>query len=166
MIWMRRRASRSSSGAKVVRSRPSNTTEPLVGRSSCRMQRPVVVFPHPDSPTSPSVSPRVSAKLTPATARTRPRVLLKSPVETSNSLTRSVTSRMGASAGDGMDVGELLRLPARAHVPTVADLAQRWTLGETPVDAECAARDEGAALGKPAQIGRLALDGRQTGSAG
>src|SRR2546422_5579470 len=30
------------------------------------------VLPHPDSPTSPSVSPRRISKLTPSTARTRP----------------------------------------------------------------------------------------------
>ena len=34
------------------------------------MQRPVVVLPQPDSPTSPSVSPRRIAKLTPSTALT------------------------------------------------------------------------------------------------
>ena len=36
------------------------------------MQRPVVVLPQPDSPTSPSVSPRRIVKLTPSTARTTP----------------------------------------------------------------------------------------------
>ena len=32
------------------------------------MQRPVVDLPQPDSPTSPSVSPAIIEKLTPATA--------------------------------------------------------------------------------------------------
>ena len=32
----------------------------------------VVVFPHPDSPTSPRVSPSRMSKLTPSTARTVP----------------------------------------------------------------------------------------------
>src|SRR5207244_13483360 len=40
------------------RSRPSKRIWPCVGRSSWRMHRPVVVLPQPDSPTSPSVSPR------------------------------------------------------------------------------------------------------------
>ena len=34
------------------------------------MRRPVVVLPHPLSPTSPSVSPGSTVKLTPSTART------------------------------------------------------------------------------------------------
>ena len=41
---------------------------PDVARSTCTTARPVVVFPHPDSPTSPSVSPGRRVKLTPATA--------------------------------------------------------------------------------------------------
>ncbi len=51
---------------------PSNTISPEVGRSSCRMQRPVVVLPQPDSPTSPKVSPFLMAKLTSSTALTWP----------------------------------------------------------------------------------------------
>ena len=46
-------------------------TWPLVGSSSLRAtQRPSVDFPQPDSPTSPSVSPRRILKLTPETACT------------------------------------------------------------------------------------------------
>ena len=37
---------------------PSKDTVPLVGSYSRMMVRPVVVFPQPDSPTSPKVSPR------------------------------------------------------------------------------------------------------------
>ena len=40
------------------RSRPSNTTSPPVGLRSRITARPVVLLPHPDSPTRPSVSPR------------------------------------------------------------------------------------------------------------
>ena len=36
---------------------PSNVTRPEVGSSRRRMTLPRVVFPQPDSPTSPSVSP-------------------------------------------------------------------------------------------------------------
>ena len=36
-----------------VSSVPSNLTEPEVGRISCSTERPVVDFPHPDSPTRP-----------------------------------------------------------------------------------------------------------------
>lgn len=50
--------------------RPSNAIVPAVGRSCSRISFEVVVFPHPDSPMSPSVSPAWIAKLTPSTAFT------------------------------------------------------------------------------------------------
>src|SRR5215467_11348562 len=58
----------SSRPSMVHRSLPSNRTVPAVGRYSCSKHRPVVVFPHPLSPTSPSVSPRRTTKLTSSTA--------------------------------------------------------------------------------------------------
>ena len=54
----------------LVMSWPSNTTRPDVALVTPRMMRPMVVFPQPDSPTSPRVSCSVSAKLTPSTAGT------------------------------------------------------------------------------------------------
>ncbi len=42
--------------------RPSNHTSPLVCGSRRRMTRPIVVFPEPDSPTKPSVSPALIPK--------------------------------------------------------------------------------------------------------
>src|SRR4030095_9635193 len=39
---------------------------PEVGFSSCKMQRPVVVLPQPDSPTRPRGSPRRVEELTPS----------------------------------------------------------------------------------------------------
>ena len=53
-------------------SRPSNVIEPPVGSSSRAMQRAIVDLPQPDSPTTPSVSPAFSEKLTPSTALTDP----------------------------------------------------------------------------------------------
>ena len=58
---------------------------PPVGSSSFMMQRAIVDLPHPDSPTTPSVSPSRSAKETPSTAftdatsfwKTMPRVIGK-----------------------------------------------------------------------------------------
>ena len=50
--------------------RPSKQISPAVGFSNCRMQRPVVVLPQPDSPTTPKVSPAENLKLTPSTAFT------------------------------------------------------------------------------------------------
>src|SRR5581483_850369 len=45
-------------------------TVPAVGSTSRRIARPSVVFPLPLSPTSPSVSPARTSRLTPSTART------------------------------------------------------------------------------------------------
>jgi hypothetical protein len=56
-ICIRRRATRSGSGLSAAMFCPSKITEPSVGSISRRMPRPRVVFPHPDSPTSPYVSP-------------------------------------------------------------------------------------------------------------
>src|SRR6185312_7002719 len=45
---------------------------PPLGSISRRMRRPSVLFPDPDSPTSPSVSPFAMSNDTPSTARTSP----------------------------------------------------------------------------------------------
>ena len=60
-------------------------------------QRPAVVFPQPDSPTSPNISPRSIAKLTSSTARTgwRPE---SQPPRAGNSFTSRRTSRSAISA--------------------------------------------------------------------
>ena len=51
---------------------PSKSISPDVGSIRRSTQRPVVDLPQPDSPTSPSVSPRAISKSTPSTARTLP----------------------------------------------------------------------------------------------
>ncbi len=71
-ICMSRRTPRSSSPPMVVSSRPRNFTEPDVGLCSCRMARPVVDLPHPDSPTTPRVSPASRCSETDETACTLP----------------------------------------------------------------------------------------------
>ena len=92
---IRRRTFLSSFSLKAVISCPSKMIWPLVGFSSWRMQRPVVVLPQPDSPTRPSVSPRRIEKLTPSTALTTaglpPR---RPPPPIGKCLTRSRTSRI------------------------------------------------------------------------
>ena len=52
---------------------------PEVGSSSHRMHRPTVVLPEPLSPTSPSVSPRATVKLTSLTAWTSPTLRARNP---------------------------------------------------------------------------------------
>src|SRR5262245_15697820 len=140
-------------------------TSPLVARTSWRMQRPVVVLPQPDSPTSPSVSPRRSSKLTPSTARTRPEWPPKSPPATRKCFTRFRTSRsegpsFTSGPGDAPRQGavEVGGLPARAHVSAAAHRAKRRRLGDAALDAEGAARREGAAGREPREIRWLALD--------
>ena len=68
-IW--RRVVRSASPDRCVISFPSNRTDPESGSSSRIAIRARVVFPHPDSPTSPSVFPGGTVRETPSTARTR-----------------------------------------------------------------------------------------------
>ena len=70
MICMSRRSAWNAAGPSAVTLRPSNQISPAVGSISRRMQRPVVDFPEPDSPTNPSVSPASMSKLTPSTAWT------------------------------------------------------------------------------------------------
>ncbi len=50
---------------------PSIVIVPEVGVSSPTMQRPSVVLPEPDSPTSPTLSPSPTSIETPASASTR-----------------------------------------------------------------------------------------------
>ena len=51
-------------------SRPSKMMLPPVGSSSRMTQRAIVDLPQPDSPTTPSVSPFLTVKVTPSTAFT------------------------------------------------------------------------------------------------
>src|SRR2546425_4891244 len=65
---------------------------PAVGASAASTSFDVVVLPHPDSPTSPSVSPALIVKSIPSTALTIPRVLPKSEPPTGKCFLRSRTS--------------------------------------------------------------------------
>jgi len=56
-----------------------NETVPSVARSSWTSVRPSVLFPDPDSPTSPKVSPRLISKLTLSTAFTGGSAKMPSP---------------------------------------------------------------------------------------
>src|SRR5262245_55370785 len=64
------------------------------------MARPTVDLPHPDSPTSPNVSPRRMASVTPSTARTSPTCRSStSPLLMGNQTLRSSTSTSGGASG-------------------------------------------------------------------
>ena len=66
--WMRRRIGWRSRSESFRMSRPSKITSPPVGSCSRSSDKPIVVLPDPDSPTTPSVWPRLSSKLTSCTA--------------------------------------------------------------------------------------------------
>src|SRR5262245_10090042 len=74
-------SSRISRSSRPTSSRPMNLTLPerrtLSLGSRFMIERARIVLPDPDSPTTPSVLPRASRKLTPSTALTRPRGVRK-----------------------------------------------------------------------------------------
>ena len=107
MICIRRRYGFSAAPLSAVSSSPSNRIEPAVGSMRRRISRPTVVLPQPDSPTSPSVSPRRISKLTPSTAWTIPIVRCRIPPRMGKCLTRSVTLTSGGSPGAGAGRGAM-----------------------------------------------------------
>ena len=70
IIWTWVRSVRRSPRLSAVMSVSLKRMRPDVARSTCTTARPVVVFPQPDSPTRPSVSPCRMVKEIPATACT------------------------------------------------------------------------------------------------
>src|SRR3989449_2338149 len=90
-----RRWSRSAVPVSSARLRPSNSMAPAVGASAASTSFEVVVLPHPDSPTRPSVSPALIVKLIPSTALTTPRPLPSSEPPTGKCFLRSRTSSSG-----------------------------------------------------------------------
>src|SRR5438067_1391461 len=139
------------------------------------MTRPVVVLPQPDSPTSPSVSPRLTKKLTSSTALTLATVRWKRmPFVIGKYFLRFFTSsRMSpcpfvetisvVGVATVSDKGHLLgRLQGVALEPAqrimvLGHRAQRRPFGALLLDI-AAARREGAALRRVDQIRRQALD--------
>src|SRR5438128_9433004 len=75
--------------------------DPEVGSIRRRMQRPTVVFPDPDSPTRPSVSPRETANRTPATALTSATTRARTPRFTGKYFFRSRTRSSVSPAPTG-----------------------------------------------------------------
>ena len=72
IICIRLRRRRNSAPLNSVTSWPSKKMRPPVGGLRRMIARPVVLLPQPDSPTSPSVSPRSISNVTPSTAWTSP----------------------------------------------------------------------------------------------
>jgi hypothetical protein len=97
IICKPRRACRRGSPAKPTKDWPSKNTAPAVDRSNCRMARPTVVLPHPDSPTRARVHPGRISRSTPSTARTRPISRWNTPLRTGKCTARPRTSSKGAA---------------------------------------------------------------------
>src|SRR3954453_21736623 len=100
MIWTSRRYCLSARPPIFATSRSLWRTDPPVGFSSPTSNFETVDLPQPDSPTSPSVSPRRSVRFTPSTARTWPTVRLKTiPWVSAKYFFRSLISSSGAPGG-------------------------------------------------------------------
>src|SRR5215470_17018841 len=92
-----RRSRRSSRRPRLLTTWPASATVPWLGLSSATTSLPIVVFPQPDSPTRPNVSPAATLNDTPETAWTTPRVRCMTPCVIGYSLTRSRSSSSGPS---------------------------------------------------------------------
>src|SRR5690606_18384232 len=155
-ICMSRRHLRSSWPFSWNMSRPSNSAVPLVGFSNRISTWARVDLPHPDSPTTPSVSPWWRSNETPSTARTCPMVRLNTtPWVIGKCLTRSRTWRIGSAMGH-----HLLREVAGAGSTGTELLVGRHLLGAALHGAR-AARVERAPRWDRQQVRRQALDGEQ-----
>src|SRR5712691_1542153 len=130
-----RRSGRSSRRERWVMSRPLSRIVPDVGSSRRITQLPTVVLPLPDSPTSPSISPGASEKLTPSTACTVPPPAVNRPPAW-KCFFRSMTWRSGSAAipftawMEARD--EMLRpnLPQLGHGRAREVVGARATVGE------------------------------------
>src|SRR5687768_631985 len=148
------RTRRISSSRSPSRSTPSSRTRPPTMRPGAstrpRIEKPVTVLPHPDSPTRPSTSPAFTAKLTPSTARTTPDRVKKWVLRSSTTkvlsfkagiqdVAQAVTDEVDAhdrreQREAGVEADPVL---AREHVlEAVGDEQAERGLGERQADAE------------------------------
>ena len=90
-----RAAAAAGASAETLDRLPSKMISPSVGSSSRTSVRPSVDLPQPDSPTSPSVSPSRTAKLTSSTACTRATSRCRTPFRIGKYFLTWRTSRSG-----------------------------------------------------------------------
>src|SRR6185369_748013 len=165
-IWMSRRNRRSSPADMANISRPSKKALPAVGFSRFISSLARVDLPHPDSPTTPSVSPFCSSKLTPSTARTAPICFWKTmPRVIGKWLTRLSTRMIGSALMGASDIAieHLLGEVATTGAPAAEVLVRRHG-GAADLLGVLASRVERASVWDPHQVRRQALDGRQLGA--
>src|SRR5262249_33642278 len=145
----------------------ANLTVPAVGSISRRMQRPVVVFPQPLSPTRPSTSPGATVNETPSTAFTWPTTRGNRPFLIGKCFLRSRTSSSGSGISGLRDAhgvepagGDLVRAPAAGQVAAV-EVPDRRVL-EAAGLRHGTARMEAAALREARRIGNVPGNHAQT----
>src|SRR6476469_7543277 len=124
-----------------LRTLAPNRTSPESAFTRWRIARPNVVFPLPDSPTRPSVSPRNMSRETPSTARTGPNLTFRSRTEIRGSGILPHPTKREMIRADGV-VGRTL--PAAAVDGFGAPGRERTLVGP-----------------QSREIGRYAGDGRQ-----
>src|SRR5262245_41989286 len=135
-------------------SSPSKRTSPEVMSIILSTARPVVLLPHPDSPTRPRVSPRRTSNEMPSTAFTLPTWRrTTAPAMTGKWTFRSFTSRTVSGAELGMEKTGGQMVGSARH--------QRRALAAADVGGAAAARREGAARRQVGEVGRRALDRHQ-----
>src|SRR4051794_5445017 len=132
-------------------SRPSNSMVPEVGRSSAISSLASVLLPHPDSPTSPSVSPFRSPNDTPSTALACPTCRRNSTPSVSGKCFVRPSTRRISSATEHL-LGEVTGAAAPLH------LAQLWNAVRAHVLRPRAAGVERAARRDRGQVRRRAGD--------
>ena len=170
IICMPVRAARIALASRPVRSRPSNHTGTAVGGGSCITARASDVLPHPDSPTTPSVSPRSTSRLIPATA------LTMSPVRpignsTTTSSTRGARRRPIRAQVGGAAAGHQPPLGSRPRPGTSRRTGARASRRPSKGGASAWHRSrayrhrgrEGAAGRRVDEVGRASGDGSQPG---
>src|SRR2546426_6130509 len=137
-------------------SRPSKAIDPAVGVSCSRINLEVVVFPHPDSPMRPSVSPGWIAKSPPSTALTHALPRPSSPVRTGKCFFRPRTSRTGSATVRSRFVCAFHE-PAPGDAP-VAEVEVPRLLVHAAWQRFRAARMKRASRGQVREIGWLTRD--------
>src|SRR5215510_11209028 len=138
-----------SAPCRLAMSRPSKRIIPAVGVSCRRISLEVVVFPHPDSPMSPSVSPAWIAKSMSSTAFTTVAGPPKSRCRRGKCFFSPRTSRTGE---------DIVQEPAAGDAPVARAEVTRLVGHATRHDLR-AARVERAAGREPGQVRGLAADG-------
>src|SRR5262249_8580274 len=154
MICICLRSARSDRLSSVVTFLPSNHTSPEVGSINRRMVRPVVDLPHPDSPTSPSVSPGCMVNEMSSTACTRATSRESSPPRMGKYFLRFLTVRSGSAMATSVEeAGHLVAGPDFLQGGRVVEMHR---LGERATRGEAAAR-----LDVPPQRGHRSGNGVQ-----